>query len=142
MTFGEPPAGEAHHHRRPKRLRHLPRSPRRTAWEVVWQGDSEALAHIVGGSLNASGIRARLAATGPRYLVPGAAGTNLGSWQLMVAESQATEARELLEERHETAGIVRGDGAGLGADRVATIWFMVFGLVIVAIIAAVQITLR
>lgn len=79
----------------------------RARWEPVWGGSSEAEAEIVAGRLSTSGLRTRvLGSQGTPY--PGM--VNLSGWTVLVRESEAGRARDMLEARGEGANLLSAGG--------------------------------
>ena len=114
----------------------LERKSRR--WEQVWNGDSEALATIVAGRLEAEGIRARVHGSMTPYRTSALALG--GSWAILVPAGRAERARQVLRENDEERNVVEAeDGTGLTSNQRATLRFAIlFGLaiVIVGLVAA------
>jgi hypothetical protein len=116
----------------------LERKSRR--WEEVWNGDSEPVASIVAGRLEADGIRARIHASLSPY---GVAAMSLGgSWTILVPAGKAERARDVLRENDEGRNLVESDdGGSLTENQRSTIRFaLLFGLgiVLVLLVAAVK----
>ncbi len=106
------------------------------AWEAIWQGEGEALAEIIAGSLAARGIRARTRGTGALPMaIPG--GFIPDTRVVFVRRRDARLARAHLRNSGETANLVGGpeDDAALNRNQVATLRFAAFGLLAVAGIA-------
>ena len=112
----------------------LERKSRR--WDAVWQADSEAVASIVAGRLEADGIRTRVQGHGTPYRVStGALG---GSWTILVPTGKAERARELLREHEEGHNVVEAeDDEGLTAAQRSTLRFVVVGVVVIAVVGVV-----
>jgi len=103
------------------------------AWEAVWQGEGEARAEIIAGSLTSRGIRARTQGAGrlpmaiPAGLVP-------ETWVVFVRRRDARLARAHLYKSGEAVNVVGGpaDDAALNRDQLATLRFAALGLLVVA----------
>ncbi|MGH2632453.1 MAG: hypothetical protein ACRDG3_03495 [Tepidiformaceae bacterium] len=125
---GDPDSPDGHGRRRRARMHGIPgRAPR---WEAVWEGSGEAQASVVGGGLEASGIRTQV--TSSRVA---AQPFTHQFWFVMVPLRQAEAARHLLRDRGEAHRVVTGDD-DTSADQIATLKF-----VAVALLAAVVIGL-
>lgn len=100
----------------------LERKSRR--WEQVWQGESEAVASIVAGGLEADGIRTRIHGHTTPYRT---AAFNLGgSWAILVPAGKAAHARGLLREHDEAHNVIEPeDGSGLTTQQRSTIRFAI-----------------
>lgn len=107
-------------------------------WEQVWNGDSETLASIVAGKLEAEGIRTRVHGSMTPYRT--AALALGGSWAILVPAGKAGRAREALRENDEGVNVVKPEAdAGLTSNQRATLRFaIVFGLalLLIALVAA------
>jgi len=90
-------------------------------WEPVWQGNGEAQAHIVAEGLGVRGIRARIQGARPIDGLPHAFQVN--TWAVVVPVQQAAEARDVLLDRGEAAGIISA-GTQDAAGRRATLRFV------------------
>jgi hypothetical protein len=91
------------------------------AWEAVWQGNGEAQAQIVADGLGVRGIRARIQGARPIDGLPHAFQVN--TWAVVVPTQQAAEARDVLLDRGEAAGIVAA-ADGSAAEKRATLRFV------------------
>jgi len=112
----------------------LERKSRR--WDAVWQADSEAVASIVAGRLEADGIRTRVQGTGAPYRV--STGTLGGTWAILVPSGQADRAREVLRENEEGHNVVGAeDEEGLTATQQATLRFVIAGVGLLATLGVV-----
>lgn len=100
----------------------LERKSRR--WEQVWQGDSEAVASIVAGRLEADGIRTRVHGHTTPYRT--AALSLGGAWAILVPAGKAEHAREVLRENEEGHNVIEDHGGeGLNANQRATLRFAI-----------------
>lgn len=111
------------------------RSGTPSAFVPVWEGDSEAQASVVAGSLQADGIRAVINGSQP---IPSTASHAFArnTWAVLVPGNRAADARALLRETAD-AGVVEGGGPA-APEQLATLKFAVFGLLVVAAIVLWQ----
>ena len=108
-------------------------------WEQVWQGESEAVANIVAGRLEAEGIAVRIEGNSTPYrsdaFVMG------GTWGIVVPVEQAAVARELLRANDEGHNVIEFEpGSALSSNQKATFRFiavLVLGIAIFIAVAAV-----
>lgn len=117
------------------RFARIERKSRR--WEQVWQGESEAVASIVGGRLEAEGIRVQIQGHTTPYRT---AALNLGgAWAILVPAGKAAHARAVLRDNEEGHNLIEDEvGGGLSSNQRATIQFMVLlGLVIALFVGVV-----
>ncbi len=99
----------------------LERKSRR--WEQVWQGDSEAIARIVAGRLEAEGVRIRIQGHNTHYQT--GAFIMAGTWGILVPVGRASLAREILRENDEGRNVIEEESsAGLTASQRATVGFI------------------
>jgi hypothetical protein len=112
----------------------LERKSRR--WEQVWQSDSEAIASIVAGRLQAEGIRVRIEGNATPYR--GAAFTLGGTWAILVPAGRSSLAREMLRENDEGHNVIDAElGDGLTSSQKSTIGFVLVLVVTMAVFLAV-----
>lgn len=98
----------------------LERKSRR--WEQVWQGDSEAVASIVAGRLEAERLRVRVHGNTTPYRATALALG--GTWAILVPAGQAQRARDLLRASHEGHNVIEPEaGEGLTDSQRATLRF-------------------
>ena len=112
----------------------LERKSRR--WEQVWQGDSEAIASIVAGRLEADGIRTRVQGhTTPYRAAALALG---GTWAILVPVGRAGHARQVLRDNEETHNLIETseDGDGLTESQKLTLRVAMVAVVAIALAAA------
>ncbi|MGE3073342.1 MAG: hypothetical protein AB7N24_04555 [Dehalococcoidia bacterium] len=98
------------------------------SWTQVWQGDSEAVARIVAGRLEAEGVRVRIQGHDTHY--HSGAFLMAGTWGILVPAGRAATARELLRENDEGHNVIdEEDEEGLTSSQKATIAFVAILLV-------------
>lgn len=107
----------------------LERKSRR--WVQVWQGDSEAVASIVAGRLQAEGIATRVQGhTAPYRTTALAVG---GAWGILVPAGKAPLAREVLRRNDEARNLIDDEpSGGLTANQRRTIRFMILAACVIA----------
>jgi hypothetical protein len=109
----------------------LERKSRR--WDAVWQADSEAVASIVAGRLEADGIRTRVQGHGAPYRV--STGTLGGTWAILVPAGRAERARELLRDNEEGHNVIEAEGdEGLTDAQRSTLRFVIVGVALIAVL--------
>lgn len=109
-------------------------------WEQVWQGDSEAVAHIVAGRLEAEGIRTRVhGRTTPYRTGTLALG---GVWGIMVPGGKAEHARELLRENNEDHNVIDDESEGLTAQQRMTLRWAIRGAIALGIVIGLLVALE
>lgn len=90
-----------------------------SGWEAVWQGDGEAAAEIVAGGLSAAGIPTRT--MGGQQLPSGYPHAfQRDTWAVFAPSARADDARDLLRQRGDEAGIVSA-GDDLSSEQRATL---------------------
>ena len=104
----------------------LERKSRR--WEQVWQGDSEAIARIVAGRLEADGERVRIQGHNTHYQT--GAFIMAGTWGILVPAGRADRARDILRDNDEGRNVIEDEtSTGLTASQRATIGFVIVLLI-------------
>jgi hypothetical protein len=103
----------------------LERKARR--WLPVWQGDSESVAHIVAGRLEAEGIPVRVHGSTTPYRTSALALG--GTWSILVPGGKANLARDILRENDEGHNLLEADdGEGLTATQRDTLRYAILGV--------------
>ena len=104
-------------------------------WEQVWQGDSEAVASIVAGRLEAEGIRTCIQGHTASYRA--AAFALGGAWAILVPVGKAHHAREVLRENEEGQNIIEDESAaGLTVNQRRTLQALIGAAFVVALLVA------
>ena len=110
-------------------------------WERVWQGDSEAVASIVAGRLEAEGIRTRVHGSATPYRT--AALALGGTWNIAVVRSNAERARDLLHEYEESHNIISlEDEEAFTANQRLSLTWAARALVVLGIVLALLLILE
>lgn len=112
----------------------LERKSRR--WDQVWQGDSEAIARIVAGRLEADGVRVRIQGNNTHY--QSGAFIMAGTWGILVPTGRAATAREILRENEEGRNVIEDESeSGLTSSQRSTIGFVALMLLGIGLFIAV-----
>lgn len=104
-------------------------------WEQVWQSESETVATIVAGRLEAEGLRVRV--TGDSTPYRATFGQLGGAWAIHVLAGSAERARAILRENDEGHNLIeREDATSLTATQRATLRFAILALAAFAVVIA------
>ena len=108
-------------------------------WEQVWNGESETIASIVAGRLEAEGIRTRLVGSLSPYRTVTLA--LAGSWAIMVPATSAAAARQHLRNNNEGQNVIDEEPeGGLTMNQRAMLFFaVVFALAVTGWVIVAQV---